>query len=29
MGAGETYGSPGRQIIPPDPHTTGHSGDEK
>lgn len=29
MTAGGTYGSPGRQIIPPDPHTSDRSGDER
>ena len=27
LGAGETYGPPGRQIIPPDPHTSDRPGD--
>lgn len=29
LAAGETYGPPGRQIIPPDPHTSDRSGDER
>ena len=29
LGAGTTYGPPGRQIIPPDPHTSARPGDER